>query len=116
MFLTLFSRSVSSSDRPWERHHLVPFYRQLLFTVKSLHALDISHEDIKRSNILIGKNNTPVLVDFGFGHFNPNRLYVKSAGGTLDYTSPEKVLVSWTARFGTSSDRISGRALRPAGK
>jgi hypothetical protein len=36
----------------------------------------------------------PVVVDFGFSHFWPNGGKVKSAGGTLDYSSPEKVAVS----------------------
>ena len=33
------------------------------------------------------------MVDFGFSHFNPNGDRMKSAGGTLDYSSPEKVKV-----------------------
>lgn len=34
-----------------------------------------------------------MLVDFGFSHFKANGGYVKSAGGTLDYSSPEKTAV-----------------------
>jgi hypothetical protein len=41
----------------------------------------------------------PILVDFGFSHFKANGGLVKSAGGTLDYSSPEKVSVSFEARF-----------------
>lgn len=34
-----------------------------------------------------------MLVDFGFSHFKADGGYVKSAGGTLDYSSPEKIAV-----------------------
>jgi hypothetical protein len=37
----------------------------------------------------------PALIDFGFSHFAAYGQSVKSAGGTLDYTSPEKAEVSY---------------------
>lgn len=36
----------------------------------------------------------PALIDFGFSHFAAYGQVVKSAGGTLDYTSPEKAEVN----------------------
>lgn len=36
-----------------------------------------------------------MVVDFGFSQFSPDGGRVKSAGGTLDYSSPEKVKVRW---------------------
>lgn len=73
---------------------IIPFFRRLLISIYSLHLLDISHEDIKRSNVLATENLHPVLVDFGFAHFTPRGGDVKSLGGTVDYSSPEKLIVS----------------------
>ena len=70
------------------------FFRRLLCAVRDLHSLNISHEDLKRSNVLVDNHGCPILVDFGFSHFKANGDKVKSAGGTLDYCSPEKVEVS----------------------
>jgi hypothetical protein len=39
----------------------------------------------------------PILVDFGFAHFTPDGGQVRSLGGTMDYSSPEKLAVSFTA-------------------
>ena len=94
VFLTMYERSLSSYATPWHHDHLITFFRHLLHHVNHLHLLNISHEDLKRSNVLIDKKGNPVLVDFGFSHFSVDGQKVKSAGGTLDYTSPEKVMVS----------------------
>ncbi|CAD6587454.1 MAG: hypothetical protein TREMPRED_004760 [Tremellales sp. Tagirdzhanova-0007] len=92
VFLTMYERSLSSYATPWHHDHLITFFRHLLHHVNHLHLLNISHEDLKRSNVLIDKKGNPVLVDFGFSHFSVDGQKVKSAGGTLDYTSPEKVM------------------------
>lgn len=90
VFLTLYPCSISSISKPWASDAVVIFFRRLLHTVRNLHQLNVSHEDIKRSNVLADSQGSPVLVDFGFSHFKANGGYVKSAGGTLDYSSPEK--------------------------
>ena len=72
----------------------MPFFVHLCHIVNGLHSLNISHEDIKRSNVLVDEKGYPKLVDFGFSHFKPYGGLVKSAGGTLDYSSPEKAKVS----------------------
>lgn len=92
VFLTLYPCSISSISKPWASDAVVIFFRRLLHTVRNLHQLNVSHEDIKRSNVLADSQGSPVLVDFGFSHFKANGGYVKSAGGTLDYSSPEKTL------------------------
>lgn len=94
VFLSLYPCSASVVGTPWPKDKLVQFFRQLVITVGELHAINVSHEDIKRSNVLVRKDGSPVLVDFGFSHFKPNGGLVKSAGGTLDYSSPDKVAVS----------------------
>ena len=94
MFLKLYDHSASSIGTPWGRDTFIPFFRKLLHTVHAIHSLDVSHEDLKRSNILLNKHYHPILVDFGFSHFKAGGGLVQSAGGTLDYSSPEKVQVS----------------------
>jgi serine/threonine protein kinase len=79
-----------------------PFFRALLRTLQSIHLLGVSHEDIKRGNILILKENgrvRPILADWGFAQFVPDGGHVKSLGGTVDYSSPEKVAVSFPGCF-----------------
>lgn len=74
------------------------FFSRLLRTVEALHQLGLSHEDLKRSNILVdtrGKECSPVVVDFGFSHFRPDGGPVRSLGGTFDYSSPQKIAVSF---------------------
>ncbi|OCF32299.1 CAMK/CAMKL protein kinase [Kwoniella heveanensis BCC8398] len=90
VFLELHQYSASRITPPWHHNYLAPFFRHLLHSVHSLHTLNVSHEDLKRSNILVDKYCRPYLVDFGFSHFKPFGGLVKSAGGTLDYSSPEK--------------------------
>ncbi|WRT65601.1 uncharacterized protein IL334_002546 [Kwoniella shivajii] len=90
VFLTLYPHSASSLKPPWGMEAFTIFFRRLLFIVDNLHQLNVSHEDLKRSNVLVDAHGLPALVDFGFSHFKPDGGLVRSAGGTLDYSSPEK--------------------------
>ncbi|WWC60192.1 uncharacterized protein I303_102757 [Kwoniella dejecticola CBS 10117] len=90
VFLTLYPASASAYDTPWNEAHFIIFFRRLLYTIDILHRLNISHEDLKRSNVLVDNLGLPAVVDFGFSHFRPNGGFVRSSGGTLDYSSPEK--------------------------
>jgi serine/threonine protein kinase len=94
MFTTLHPHSAAHVQEPWEHTQLVTFFRRLCMTVHSLHCLNVSHEDLKRSNVLVDPVGCPSLIDFGFSHFAAYGQRVRSAGGTLDYTSPQKVEVS----------------------
>ncbi|WVW80038.1 hypothetical protein I302_102011 [Kwoniella bestiolae CBS 10118] len=90
VFLTLYPASASAYPTPWDREMFNRFFRKLLTTIDILHQLDISHEDLKRSNVLVDETGSPAVVDFGFSHFKPHGGPVRSAGGTLDYSSPQK--------------------------
>lgn len=94
IFLSLYPCSVSSL-RDWAdpRVH-VPFFRRLCIVVRDLHRCGVSHEDLKRSNILVSHTRQPVLADFGFAHFKPDGGMVTSLGGTTEYSAPEKLAVS----------------------
>ena len=93
MFSTLHSGSADELELPWDHDLLINFFRRLCITVHALHQLQVSHEDIKTSNVLVDRLRLPALIDFGFSHFSPYGDKVRSAGGTLDYSSPEKVQV-----------------------
>lgn len=94
MFSTLHSGSAAEVELPWDHERLINFFRRLCITIHALHQLYVSHEDIKRSNVLVDNLDLPALIDFGFSHFSPYGQLVRSAGGTLDYSSPEKTQVS----------------------
>ena len=94
MFSTLHPHSAGHVNTPWDHHQLVSFFRRLCMTVHTLHALDISHEDLKRSNVLVDPLGCPSVIDFGFSHFAGHGQRVRSSGGTLDYSSPQKVKVN----------------------
>ena len=94
MFSTLLPKSAAEVQQPWDHDLLINFFRRLCISIHALHQLDVSHEDIKRSNVLVDECSTPALIDFGFSHFSPYGQKVRSAGGTLDYSSPEKTEVS----------------------
>lgn len=98
VFLKRYDGDLTGNLAPRGRDQVIPFFRALLRTVEALHRLGVSHEDIKRGNVLLQKTHNkrvlPVLADFGFAHFVPDGGPVTSLGGTVDYSSPEKVAVS----------------------
>lgn len=96
IFLSLYPKSASGIKDWSDRRMLVPFFRRLCIAVDGLHKLHISHEDLKRSNVLVTHKLEPILADFGFSHLSPGGKYVKSLGGTAEYSSPEKTKVSWS--------------------
>lgn len=102
VFMKLYDGELRRDNCPKGDDQVIPFFRTLLRTVQALHRLGVTHEDIKRANVLL--LNTPdrvlpVLADFGFAHFVPDGGQVLSLGGTVDYSSPEKVKVGIPTAF-----------------
>ncbi|SCU95502.1 LAME_0F12398g1_1 [Lachancea meyersii CBS 8951] len=67
--------------------------RQVLEAVKYIHAMGISHRDLKPDNILIEQDD-PVLVkitDFGLAKIQGNGTFMKTFCGTLAYVAPEVI-------------------------
>jgi serine/threonine protein kinase len=64
--------------------------------IHSLHQQDVIHLDVKPSNVIMKRDGTAVLVDFGFAHHAryPDLLAEETsfAAGSAPYVSPEQIL------------------------
>ena len=71
------------------------YYMLLLITkdlargLKFIHDKNIVHNDIKLSNIMIDKNNTPRIIDFGVSCIMKQKEHCASMGVTKAYMAPE---------------------------
>ncbi len=84
------------SDRvgtPMDLRQAVHTLEQLAGALDHAHANGILHRDIKPSNILLHKDGTPVLADFGLARMAGSMRRLTSSGtvmGTPEYMSPEQ--------------------------
>ena len=77
------------------------YFQQLLGALAATHALGIVHRDVKPANILIGKDGTVKLTDFGIARLTEDEVDPSEGNGEGDggfspgtgvYMSPEQVL------------------------
>ncbi|KAI0383883.1 kinase-like protein [Hypomontagnella monticulosa] len=66
------------------------FMEELESAISHLHQAGLAHNDLKPSNILLGKDNSPVLIDFGSCRPFGGRLM---EGGTPGWCNPEKLVM-----------------------
>lgn len=74
---------------------------RLAGAVAHLHAIGITHSDIKPANVLLGPGGHPYLIDFNLSHGSDAEL----RGGTLPYMAPERLaaMLGGTAPVGTGT-------------
>lgn len=79
-------------NKPLPLDRILDISLDLADALTRTHRLGIIHRDIKPSNILLDKDGTPRLTDFGIAHFN-NLQTITSDGqmGTALYMAPEIV-------------------------
>ena len=100
------SLSVRLSKGPLGVRQSLKLAEQLASALDHVHQAGIVHRDLKPSNILLQKDLTPRLADFGLAHDESERdLRLTASGvavGTLRYSSPEQC--------GGDSHKVDGRA------
>ncbi|OTF82017.1 hypothetical protein BLA29_004718 [Euroglyphus maynei] len=71
---------------------IVNFFNQICEALDYMHRNLIMHRDIKPANVLIKKNRTIKLADFGFSRIlSPSKMNVITLVGTPYYMAPERL-------------------------
>jgi putative two-component system response regulator len=91
---------------PMDLQEVVAILRPLASALDHAHSVGVLHRDIKPTNILIHRDGTPVLADFGLATMASLRKLTASGIvlGTPEYMSPEQVVGE---RIGPASDLYS---------
>ncbi len=80
---------------PMPEERVVPIIKEILSAVGYAHKLNIVHRDIKPANIIVAKNGSVKILDFGIariiGDGNKNLTKTGTQMGTIFYMSPEQV-------------------------
>ena len=93
--------------RPIELEDVVRTLRPIASALDHAHAQGVLHRDVKPSNILIHRDGTPVLADFGLAKMADSLRSLTATGtvmGTPEYMSPEQ---GAGEALGPASDRYS---------
>jgi len=77
----------------------------LLSGIKHIHDAGVYHQDIKLENILMRKDSSPIIVDFGASvlvHDKENKKYYNTA--TLKYAAPEQITMDNPPKINETTD------------
>ena len=93
--------------RPIDLEDVIRFMRPIAGALDYAHSQGVLHRDIKPSNILVHRDGTPVLADFGLATMANSPRKLTASGtilGTPEYMSPEQ---GAGEPIGPASDRYS---------
>ena len=107
--ITSFENYIQQLNSP---ELIVKLLREILLILEHIHSYNIYHQDIKYENILIKKDSTPLIIDFGASVI----LYDKKTGKYLNTASPETAAIeqlslSYPPEINESTDVYSVAAL-----
>lgn len=91
-------RWAAQPERTWRE--VVRALAQVASALAALHALEGVHRDVKGENVLVRKEGSAVLLDFGSGNYRGARRLTRSPEppGTPQYWSPESLRFQWKKR------------------
>ncbi|RMH59625.1 MAG: PEGA domain-containing protein [Bacteroidetes bacterium] len=82
---------IRSGPMPWEQ--AAPLIHQMLLAFDAAHSVGVIHRDIKPGNIMISRDGTVKVTDFGLAKLhdpNADATMTQGVAGTLFYMSPEQ--------------------------
>lgn len=81
------------SGRPPPVRRIAAIARRVLAALRAAHEAKVVHRDVKPANILIERDDTAVLVDFGIAHIAGEARLTSTGSlpGTPDYMAPERI-------------------------
>ena len=85
----LFQKIIDQPANMFSEDQATQYMRQLFQAVNRCHAQEIVHRDIKPDNIMITKDNSVRLIDFGLSKASHNQKKLETVAGTPYYMAPE---------------------------
>lgn len=93
---------ISLAENPLSENLARQIFRQIATALYYLHSMGIYHRDIKLENILINKDMTIKLIDFGFCTYSDPDSLLKTICGSVKYLAPE--CIQGKPYFGSAAD------------
>ena len=86
-------RDVMDEAQPPELESTIATISEIAFALQALHDGGVVHRDLKPENVLVRRDGTPVLVDFGIAHLTANEQPDDEGFivGTMHYMAPEQM-------------------------